>query len=222
MGMWSVLFLVIFIILLIGWINKNGTNRRKWDRFIFMLYQGVNDAFRSIKRFERIVHNSTNTIHRNSSNRSFWNGYNNYEIGHNDTPANAASTTSKMNTASATSSSAVNATSTMGTTTNNNIVKKSKFKKISDLFRTKKNTTPITQTPIPSAPILSDSELNGNDKNVDEDTILCIVCCERKIDTMLNPCHHTELCCVCAESLTECCTCRAHIEDRIKIFTPFN
>lgn len=54
------------------------------------------------------------------------------------------------------------------------------------------------------------------------DVILCIVCKTNKINILLNPCHHSELCETCAGAIDICCTCRAPIRDRVVIFTPFN
>jgi hypothetical protein len=51
---------------------------------------------------------------------------------------------------------------------------------------------------------------------------LCIVCMTTPINTMLSPCCHTEMCYGCADKIRECCTCRATIEDRTKLFMPFN
>ena len=40
---------------------------------------------------------------------------------------------------------------------------------------------------------------------------LCIICCDRQPDVVLEPCQHSELCWVCASQLATCPLCRANI-----------
>lgn len=56
--------------------------------------------------------------------------------------------------------------------------------------------------------------------NVVDDKKECIVCMNEKINTILIPCFHMELCSKCANSLTECCTCRKKITQRHVVYSP--
>lgn len=51
------------------------------------------------------------------------------------------------------------------------------------------------------------------------DAMLCKVCMDASLDTALLPCGHL-LCSSCAERLTECPTCRQHVEQRHRIYMP--
>jgi len=54
------------------------------------------------------------------------------------------------------------------------------------------------------------------------DPTSCIICMDAKIDTLLYPCCHMEVCSNCSKEIFKCCTCRNVIEDRIKVYSPFN
>ena len=82
--------------------------------------------------------------------------------------------------------------------------KKTFWQKTSHWFH-KKRTSP------PKKSLSADSIKENNE---------CIVCMNAKINTILMPCSHMELCEVCAQSITECCSCRQKIESRHQVFSP--
>jgi hypothetical protein len=47
----------------------------------------------------------------------------------------------------------------------------------------------------------------------------CIVCLDAPRNCCLDPCGHANLCVGCAEQLETCPTCRADIEQHIRIFS---
>ena len=90
----------------------------------------------------------------------------------------------------------------------------------------------VSVKPTIQSKIRPDKKKNGVDrfislfkrkhKVIQNDSIICIVCMDRKIDTVLYPCRHMELCSTCANKLQECGTCRQSIDNRIQVFSPFN
>jgi hypothetical protein len=51
-----------------------------------------------------------------------------------------------------------------------------------------------------------------------EDALECVVCYERKRDTLYTPCGHFNTCGVCASMNSLCPTCRTPINSRLKVF----
>lgn len=84
---------------------------------------------------------------------------------------------------------------------------KEKFgSKLSRWFHRKKSILPKKST---SAEIIKADEDND-----------CIICMNEKINTILLPCCHMELCATCAGTIDVCCTCRSKIEERRQVFSP--
>lgn len=77
--------------------------------------------------------------------------------------------------------------------------------KISHLFKRKKTSSPLKKS------LSADSIKPDNE---------CIICMNSKINTILLPCCHMELCNECALAINECCTCREKIVERRYVFSP--
>lgn len=50
------------------------------------------------------------------------------------------------------------------------------------------------------------------------DSMLCVICIERKKTHLLYPCGHYSYCGTCVEFISECAMCRKHIVHRIKVY----
>ena len=73
------------------------------------------------------------------------------------------------------------------------------------------------------------SELTLSTESETDHSDLCIICMTRRVDTMIEPCHHVVLCCVDAARLKslfsdsspgQCPSCRGPVQDMVKIFLP--
>lgn len=68
--------------------------------------------------------------------------------------------------------------------------------------------------PLNSGQNPSSTQNAGNDAQNDNDT--CIVCLDHRVEILLRPCNHFNLCEECSKSLNQCPTCRGAIQDKIK------
>lgn len=55
-------------------------------------------------------------------------------------------------------------------------------------------------------------------KKEEKDGLMCVVCMEPKVDTLLEPCKHLCCCALCANCVPKCPVCRSKIENRTKIY----
>ena len=58
----------------------------------------------------------------------------------------------------------------------------------------------------------------GNECELLEKKVVCLMCLNNDRDTLLNPCNHYALCNSCATLLDNCPVCRAPINNRIKTY----
>lgn len=61
---------------------------------------------------------------------------------------------------------------------------------------------------------LASTQNTGTDSLNDNDT--CIVCFDHRVEILLRPCNHFNLCEECSLLVTQCPTCRGFIQEKIK------
>ena len=87
-------------------------------------------------------------------------------------------------------------------------------------IRNKKGQTPLDLCHDPmitsSLQSLSNPNVDNNEPQVNEKSH-CLVCAERKANTVFSPCGHSNTCHVCSDIMTKCLTCRVPIENRTQL-----